>query len=221
MTDCAYIFLDESGNFDFSISGTRYFILTSVTLYRPFPMTNVLDSYRCECLEFGLDMESFHCANDNRHVRGRVFDLIADHLDEIRVDSIVVEKRKVSLLLRKGKNLYPWVLSRLLQFVIRQETKKGTRQFIVITDRLPFRGNPHTVQTTVHRTLARLMLGDPKVQIFHHASCSHYGLQLADYCCWAIFQKWERGKLTYSNRIGAAIRSEFDIFRIREIVTGT
>ena len=215
MTDCAYIFLDESGNFDFDASGTRYFILTSVSLCRPFPMTNALDSYRCECLEFGLDMEAFHCANDNRHVRGRVFDLIADHLDKIRVDCLVVEKRKVSPLLRKGKNLYPWMLGRLLQFVIRKETEKGTRQFIVITDRLPFRGNRHTVQIAVHRTLARLIPGNAKMQTFHHASCSHYGLQLADYCCWAMFQKWERGRLIYRDCIEAAIRSEFDIFRAR------
>ena len=27
MNRCAYIFLDESGNFDFSTSGSRYFVL--------------------------------------------------------------------------------------------------------------------------------------------------------------------------------------------------
>ena len=30
MTRYAYIFLDESGNFDFGNSGTRYLVLTSV-----------------------------------------------------------------------------------------------------------------------------------------------------------------------------------------------
>jgi hypothetical protein len=31
-----YIFLDEAGNLDFSPSGTRYFILSSITKERPF-----------------------------------------------------------------------------------------------------------------------------------------------------------------------------------------
>ena len=30
MNRCAYIFLDESGNFDFSVNGTRYFVLTTL-----------------------------------------------------------------------------------------------------------------------------------------------------------------------------------------------
>ena len=213
MTDCAYIFLDESGNFDFSTSGTRYFMLTSVSLYRPFSMTDALDAYRHDCLEFDLDMESFHCANDNRYVRGRVFDLIAHHLDDIRVDCLVVEKRKASPPLRKGNTLYPWMLGRLLRFVVRKETERGIQKFIIITDRLPFTGKRNTAQGVVRRTLTRTLPGDTTLQTFHHASCSHYGLQLADYCCWAMFRKWERGEPTYRNRIGAAVRSEHDIFR--------
>lgn len=215
MIDCTYIFLDESGNFDFGANGTRYFMLTSVSLNRPFSMTNALDFYRHECLEFGLDMESFHCANDNRYVRGRVFDLIAHHIDDIRIDCLIVEKRKASSLLQKGGNLYPWMLGRLLRFVVHKETERGAQKFILITDRLPFTGKRHTAESTVHRTLSRMVPDDRRLQAFHHASCSHYGLQLADYCCWAMFRKWERGDPTYCNRIDVAIRGEIDIFRAR------
>lgn len=210
-----YIFLDESGNFDFGITGTRYFILTSVSLNRPFSMTNALDTYRHECLEFGLDMESFHCANDNRHVRGRVFDLIAHHLDNIRIDCLVVEKRKASPFLRKGSSLYPWMLGRLLRFVVGKESDRGARQFLVITDRLPFRGKRREAGIVARRTLARTLSVGTRIQTFHHTSCSHYGLQLADYCSWAMFRKWEKGDPTYRNRIDFAVRGELDIFRTR------
>ena len=215
MLDHTYIFLDESGNFDFSTSGTRYFLLTSVSFNRPFPMTNALDTYRHDCLEFGLDMESFHCANDNRHVRERVFDLIAHHLDDIRIDCLIVEKRKATPSLQKASNLYPWMMGRLLRFVVHKESHREARQFILITDRLPFRGQRREPGIVVHRTLARTLPGDTRLQTFHHSSCSHYGLQLADYCCWAIFCKWERGDPTYCNRIDVAIRGEIDIFRTR------
>ena len=216
MTDCIYIFLDESGNFDFSTNGTRFFVLTSVSQRRPFPMAGSLDAYRHECLEFGLNLESFHCAKDNRRVQGRVFDLIAAHLDEIRIDCLVVEKRKAALPLREGSRLYPRMLGYLLRFVIRKEADRGTKEFILITDTLPFTGKQYSAESIVRRTLAQMLPDDISLQTFHHASCSHYGLQLADYCCWAMFRKWERKDPTYSDRIRAAVRSEFDIFRAGE-----
>ena len=215
VTDYAYIFLDESGNFDFSASGSRYFVLTSVSLRRPFPVTGLLDAYRHECLEFGLNLESFHCANDNRHVRGRVFDLVTAHLDEMHIDCIVVEKRKAVLSLRQGSHLYPRMLGYLLRFVVRKEVDRGAKEFIAITDTLPFTGKRLAAEIVVRHTLARMLPIGTRLRTFHHSSCSHYGLQLADYCCWAMFRKWERGETTYFDRIRAAVRSEFDIFRSR------
>ncbi len=82
MNRCAYIFLDEAGNFDFSPKGTYYFVLTSVSTRRPFAAHGPLDDYKHDCLEFGLDTEYFHCAQDNPRVRSRVFELIAGHLDQ-------------------------------------------------------------------------------------------------------------------------------------------
>ncbi len=49
-------------------------------------------------------------------------------------------------------------------------------------------------------------------RILHHASKSHYGVQTADYCCWTIFRKRERGDASYYSRIKKAVRSEFAIF---------
>ena len=60
MNPCVYIFLDESGNFDFSPGGTRYFVLTSVSMERPFPVAAPLDDYKRDCLEYDLDLEYFH-----------------------------------------------------------------------------------------------------------------------------------------------------------------
>ena len=44
VTRFTYVFLDESGNFDFSASGTRYFVLTCVGVTRPFPAFESLDN---------------------------------------------------------------------------------------------------------------------------------------------------------------------------------
>jgi hypothetical protein len=39
-------------------------------------------------------------------------------------------------------------------------------------------------------------------------------LQVADYCCWAIQRKWERGDMRLYELIASKIRSEFDVFRL-------
>lgn len=212
VTRCAYIFLDESGNFDFSANGTRYFILTSISMRRPFLAIGPVDAYRHECLEIGLDLESFHCAKDNRRVRERVFELIAAHLDAMLIDCLVIEKSKATVPLREGERLYPRMLGYLLRFVVRKELDRGAEEFVVITDTLPFIGKRRTAAVVVQRTLARMLPEGTRLQAFHHASCSHYGLQLADYCCWAMFRKWERGDVSHHDRIHSALRSEFDIF---------
>lgn len=61
MKRCSYIFLDEAGNFDFSVNGTRYFALVSVSMLRPFPGFDGLDNYKHDYLEADRNLEHFHC----------------------------------------------------------------------------------------------------------------------------------------------------------------
>lgn len=133
MKSPTYIFLDESGNFDFSVKGTRYFILTSVCIQRPFPWVGSLDNCKYDCLEDGLEIERFHCTIDKWRVRERVFDIIEKHLDAMRIDSLVVEKPKTGPALREDVRFYPEMLGHLLKYVLKYEEN----DVIVITDRVP------------------------------------------------------------------------------------
>ena len=156
MNNCAYIFLDEAGNFDFGTTGTRYFVLTSVSTQRPFLWFGSLDGFKYDCIEYGLEDEYFHCANDNRHVRGRVF---------------------------------------------------------VITDTIPVNRKRRAIERGIQGALATMLPSGMKYRMLHHNSRSHYGLQVADYCCWAIHRKWQTGESGWFDHIKPAVRSESDIFR--------
>ena len=213
MTRCAYIFLDEAGNFDFSPAGTRYFALTSVSMLRPFPAHGALDDYKHECLEFGLNTEYFHCANDNSRVRSRVFDVIAAKLDGMRIDSLIVDKPKTGPALRDDQRFYPEMLGHLLRFVLPKDLAAGAEEVIVITDTIPVNKKRQAIEKAIQQALARMLPPEMRYRILHHASRSHYGLQVADYCCWAVFRKWQRAETEHYDRIRAAVRSEFDIFR--------
>ena len=210
---CAYIFLDESGNFDFSVNGTRYFVLTSVSMRRPFRWLKPIDDCKYDCIEYGLDNQYFHCTDYNKHVRNKVFDIIGDHLDAVYIDSLVVEKRKVSPVLWEARRFYPEMLGHLLKFVLPRALEVDANEVIVITDTIPVSKKRQAVEKAVRTTLTKMLPSRIKYRILHHDSRSHYGLQVADYCCWAVFRKLQTGETTYSDRIGSAVRGEFDIFR--------
>ncbi len=209
VSNCAYIFLDESGNFDFSASGTRYLVLTSVGMRRPFPTSDRLNDYKYECIEQGTDIEYFHCYDDRKNVRNAVFDVIAAHLDALRIHCLVVEKAKTDPALRETARLYPWMLGYLLRRALREELHAGADEVIVITDTIPVNKKRKAVEKSIQLAVARKQSPGFKFRILHHQSRSHYGLQIADYCCWAIFRKWQRGESAWYDRIRPAVRGEF------------
>ena len=55
-----YIFLDESGNLDFSSNGSRFFQLTGVIQERPFEAHKLRCDLRYDLIEAGADVQRFH-----------------------------------------------------------------------------------------------------------------------------------------------------------------
>jgi hypothetical protein len=211
-----YIFLDEGGNFDFSAKGTRFFTVSAVSLYRPFTLHQLLDSYKYDLIEYRLtpriDTEYFHCADDNRYVREKIFTLLGEHLPKNCVDAVIVEKRKTHPSLQVAEKFYPRVLGYLLQYALKIPLHRAG-EVVVITDTLPHLKKRATIEKGIKTELARILPKDTPYRLMHHASRAHYGLQIADYCNWAIFRKWESGDAKAHRQIAAQIRSEFDIFQ--------
>ena len=217
MSDRIFIFLDESGNLDFSLSGSRYFVLTCVTMRRPFQANAELDDYKYDCIEYGLERERFHCSEDNQHVRQRVFEIIGNHLDNMRIDSLVVEKSKTGPSLRAETQFYPRMLGYLLRYVLNRASHVQAEETVIVTDTIPLKRRRRAIERAVKLTLANMLTQRPKYRILHHDSRSHYGLQVADYCSWAIFRKWERSDTRSYELIQDKIASEFDLFQPEDI----
>ncbi len=209
---CTYLFLDEAGDFNFSPSGTKHFVLSSIAMRRPFPVLSEIDHYKHDCLEYGLPTEYFHCSEDNPHVRGRIFDIIARRLTDIKVDSLVVEKRKTVPALRADEAFYPKMLGYLIRHVLSCEAFAGASELIIITDTIPVNKKRRAIEKAIKSVLSGMIKSGLKYKILHHQSRSHYGLQLADYANWAIFRKWEKADDEFHQKLAPAIRSEFDIF---------
>lgn len=210
---CVYIFLDEGGNLDFSPNGTKFYTMSAVSTVRPFQLHAPLDDYIYDLIEWGKDIEYFHCADDNKHVRDKVFSIIVEKQTSFQVNSIVIEKRKTGTALQDPKNFYPKMLGYLLRYVVERLDRSRIDEVIVITDSIPVARKKQAIEKAIKQTLAEMLPVDCKYRVLHHASRSHFGLQIADYCNWAIFRRWERDDDMYWRKIMECIKSEFNIFR--------
>lgn len=208
-----YIFLDEGGDLDFSPSGSKYFSLTSVTKTRPFHIAARLDGLKYDLIEHGLEIEYFHATNDRQAVRDRVFEVIAGELPSLRIDSLIVEKSKTGPALRDVLQFYPRMLGYLLRYLVERQPLQGVDEVLVITDSIPVQRKRKAIEKAVKTTLKNMLPDSVRFRAMHHASKSTFGLQVADYCNWAIFRKWERGDARSYEVIKSRVESEFEIFR--------
>ncbi|MBN2019196.1 MAG: DUF3800 domain-containing protein [Sedimentisphaerales bacterium] len=210
---CLYIFLDEGGNFDFSSNGTKKFTITAVSMTRPFTFYEAFTSLKYDLIEEDLDLEYFHAAEDRQNVRGKVFEIISDHLPNIRIDTVVVDKRKTNPSFREVDKFYPKMLGYLLRYLCTPENLSKYSAVIVTTDAIPVKKKRKAVEKAIKIVLSEVMKPIGKhYRVLHHASKSGFGLQVADYCNWAIYRKWEIQDMRSYGLINSRIKSEFDIF---------
>lgn len=211
-----YLFVDEAGNFDFSPSGTKYFILTCVSRRRPISGSADLLKLKYDLWEQGqAEVEYFHATSDRYAVRAAVWEIVAYHLHEMEIDSLVVEKSKVVPGLRKPEKLYPWAMIRLVRHVLARLGQQGPARLMVVTDRLPLDKHRAMAEKAIHKALSSMVPHGSSFRLAHHASMSNPELQIADYINWAIFRKWERVDVVPYALISRSICSEHDVFRLR------
>ena len=113
--DTVYMYLDESGNFDFGPRGSELFIMTCVVMNRPFRLSHVLMDFRYDCLESGIEIEKFHACEDTRDVRLGVYKRLAALSSGVRAYTVSIEKSQVPEEMKKPSALYSEVFSWIVE----------------------------------------------------------------------------------------------------------
>jgi len=208
----AYVFADEAGNFDFrpvKTGASRYFILTTVTM-RSCESGDALAALRRELSWEGHDVSNgFHATDDSHDVRMRVFQEIAKH--DIGVDTVVLDKPKAQPQTRGSEPTfykYAWYFH--FKYVAPKIVRPADELFVVAAaietkkKRQAFHGSVQDVVSQV-----------APVAHFETAFWQASGepcLQIADYCCWAMQRKWERGDDKWYQMIRPKVRSDYDLW---------
>jgi len=216
-----FIFIDESGNFDFSPKGTKYFILSAVSTLNPLGKEK-LEEIKYNLMKKGTNLEYFHATEDKQVVRNKVYSFI-ENLKDIEIDSVIAQKNKTNPSLyvstkkkkpKKGEKLYTLVLQTLLQYIFRRYNNSAKVDQVVIVLSSIFDVNKRELIKKTIKIYLKQIFSNP-FYLYFHQNRSDKNTQIADYCCWAIYRKWTDREIRPYNAVnkGNKIKSEFDIFK--------
>ena len=209
-----YVFIDISGDYTFSNKGSMCLVCTSLMCSDIVLGISQLCLCKHRQIDNGLDITHFHAAEDKQATRNEVFDII-EQLKHLRVDGIILEKRKTSPKLQELKYLYPFLIEKLLQypFDYRGINVEQYDKVFIFLDREACSHQEKNYIVQAVKGYLRKRLQNIPFRLCMHPSSTHNHLQLVDYCSWAIFRKWEKGDFRSYNRICPLIKGEFPIFQ--------
>jgi len=207
-----YVFIDVSGNYDFSSTGTRYLVMTGLTCTDICCGIIELHTIKHRLLEGGFAVEYFHAAEDAQAVRNQVFDIVSK-FNHVRIDSVIAEKSKIPASLQSAGQIYPFMVEKLYINLLGGgvEIRKSDKVFIFMDRESAHSRERESLIKGIKKYLSQHLPRTP-YQILMHASMSHLYLQVVDYCSWAIFRKWEMSDRRSYDKIQQLVKSESSIF---------
>lgn len=212
MNDILYVFIDESGNMDFSDKGTKHFVLAAVTTLQPLVSSSALQSLKYNLLKenfWGQDFQNFHASEDRQNIRDRVFLEIAKMRD-IHINWLWAEKSKTVSKYQKKEMFYSLLWWALTKYLVMKWQESDFEKIVIVFDKALTKKEQDTFYAEVKPKLKEI--GKPYAIYFHH-TVSDFNGQIADYLAWAKYvslEKWENRPL---ESIKCIPQQEFNIFR--------
>lgn len=206
-----YIFIDESGNLDFSTKGTKYFVLSAITTDNPIESSKNLQQLKYELLiegGGGSDLEYFHASEDQQEIRNKVFSVLSN-TSSVRVSYIVAEKRKTHPDYH-GSAFYKLLGSALAKYLLLKYQQSNYHTIIIIFDQVLHKKELNNFLKEIKPKLKEIK---KPYSIYFHKTISDFNAQIADYCAWAKYVSLERGEIRPIEALGAVSKETFDIFR--------
>lgn len=210
-----YCYLDESGDFDFGESGSKYYFQSALVTDTPFPLLEGMQKTKYQLYADHLPLSKshgnndyFHATEDAPYTRARTYEEIERHCNEFAIYTICVKKSRTPLDKRDPKTFYQMVFKNLIGKVIDAERVADRYgSILVLTDRIPVQKHRRAIIGSLKKSLS-FALEETGVSytVADMDSKSDFGLQAADYCTWAMHRLWTHGDSNYYMRLRPAFK---------------
>lgn len=209
------VYLDESGNFDFTKNGTKYYIICAMSTFEtpPTKWETELYNLRQNIIAENPNFKWFHASEDTQVTRNKTFSVITKYLEKFRIDSVIVEKCKTYPSLRTPEAFYPKMLGYLIRYILNNYRARSSHKITVILDRLPVKQKKNIIIKTIKTVFADDVAWNGELIVKECPSKDNFSLQLVDYITWAKRRKWEMGDLRSYQLVQSSIKTEFEIFK--------
>jgi hypothetical protein len=203
-----YIFLDESGNLDFSRTGTLHYVLAAVVTESPLELSQKMQKLKYLKLEENKDIEYFHASEDKQHIRDDVISEICTMKDDLKVHFIHAQKTKTYPALQNSTAFYGKLGLVLIRFIVGWRTN-GFDKVIIVFDKALTNKEQKAFLGQLKPELKKL--GKP-YRIYFHRTLSDFNGQVADYFAWSKYVSLERNELRPLNALNEIQMTHFDLF---------
>ncbi len=207
-----YVFADEAGNFDFTLTqgASRWFILGSVTIHDPSIGDRLL-ALRRDLAWQGVALDSsFHATEDLQIVRDEVFRFLQG--EAFRIDFTVVEKRKTMPHLQADmERFYKQTWFMHFNYVAKGIARKAD-ELLVVAAWLGTKKRRKAMRNALEDIVDQAAWWCHNYQAAFWPAESDPCLQVADYVTWAAQRKYEQQDERSYNVIKDKVRTEFRPF---------
>jgi len=214
-----FLYLDESGNYTYTKSGSEYLVYTSLVTNNPYGLYDKLCNLEKNLKSRGIRLEKgyFHASEDRQIIRDEVYKVLRE-TSEYEIDAVYVEKCKANPAIRDLPAIYKKVYGVLLRYVLSRYP--GVTKILIFLDEAPQQKKREALVKGIRETISDILRAthpnNAQYYIIHIPCVFSYGLQAADYACWAIYKvlgDWGQHKDRRPfEEIADKVRSNLDLF---------
>lgn len=202
-----FVFIDESGNFDFSETGTRYLVLSAVIFQRPIRSASKLLGLKYKRYSLGFNTPGFHASEDRNNTRHQVFQVIASDKHLKSFTAVLDKELFRETPIRPSEIYYSFGLS-LAQHI--RHFANG-KKVILVFDKALMAKEERALFASLKNQLASY---DSGYLIYFQNVSKDLNAQIADYVAWAHFVFFERSNSVWidflSERLSGSRRLEIE-----------
>lgn len=186
-----FVYVDESGNFDFSPSGTKHFVMTAFITTDP-----VLSAIRIARLKYfllsqGVSIPNFHASEDSQRVRDQVVHQISK-LRNVSAYTLWMKKDNLPVGYKSTSGIYELMGFEVGRLAAAVANIRGAESVVLVFDKsLIFKEE----QAFLSKSKAIFAQLSHPFHIYFHNVSKDFNGQIADYIAWSHYVALERSEL--------------------------